>query len=107
ARVHGRVQGNVLLRRAQYRMADDQAGSAVVARAGVLAKVANCRTVLQRSLRDKPDAGGFEETERAVRRLGRLLEDVAKATRVDEIRGHEGDAARVYFSVFDSLITSS
>lgn len=114
ARVHGPVQGNVLLRRAQYRMADDEAGSAVMARAVVLAKVANCRTVLQRALRDKPDkadgnpdSGGSEEMERAVRRLGRLLEDVAKASGVDEIRGHEGDAARVYFSVFDHLITAS
>lgn len=110
ARVHGPVQGNVLLRRAQYRLADDEAGSAVMARAVVLAKVANCRTVLQRALRDKPDKGdgsGSEDMERAVRRLGRLLEDVAKAGRVDEIRGHEGDAARVYFSVFDHLITAS
>lgn len=114
ARVHGPVQGNVLLRRAQYRMADDEGSSAVMARAVVLAKVANCRKVLQRALRDKPDkpdgkpdASGPEEMERAVRRLGRLLEDVAKASRVDEIRGHEGDAARVYFSVFDHLITAS
>jgi CRISPR-associated protein Cas1 len=114
ARVHGPVQGNVLLRRAQYRLADDEAGSAVMARAVVLAKVANCRTVLQRALRDKPDrtgdktnGDGFEEMERAVRRLGRLLEDVAKAGKVDEIRGHEGDAARVYFSVFDHLIAAS
>jgi len=88
ARVHGPVQGNVLLRRAQYRMADDEAGSAVMARAVVLAKVANCRTVLQRALRDKPDKAdgrpteaASEEMERAVRRLGRLLEDVAKAGR--------------------------
>jgi len=107
ARVHGPVQGNVLLRRAQYRLADDEAGSPVIARAVVLAKVANCRTVLQRALRDKPEGIGHEEIERAVRRLGRLLEDVAKAGAVDEIRGHEGDAARVYFSVFDHLITAS
>jgi CRISPR-associated protein Cas1 len=70
--------------------------------------------VLQRALRDKPDKTGEkkeenspEEMERAVRRLGRLLEDVAKSGKVDEIRGHEGDAARVYFSVFDHLITAS
>jgi CRISPR-associated endonuclease Cas1 len=107
ARVHGRVQGNVLLRRSQYRKANSDDSSAVVARAVVLAKVANCRTVLQRSLRDKSVGGGGEEIERAVRRLGRLLEDVAKADKVDEIRGHEGDAARVYFSVFDHLITAS
>jgi CRISPR-associated protein Cas1 len=107
ARVHGPVQGNVLLRRAQYRQADNDENSAAIARAVVLAKVANCRTVLQRALRDKAEVGGVEEMERAVRRLGRLLEDVTKATGVDAVRGHEGDAARVYFSVFDHLITGS
>jgi CRISPR-associated protein Cas1 len=45
--------------------------------------------------------------EGAVRRLGRLLQDVAKAGSVDEVRGREGDAARVYFSVFDHLVTAS
>jgi CRISPR-associated protein Cas1 len=107
ARVHGPVQGNVLLRRAQYRQADNEENTAAIARAVVLAKVANCRTVLQRALRDKAEAGGVEEMERAVRRLGRLLEDVSKATTVDAVRGHEGDAARVYFSVFDHLITGA
>jgi len=107
ARVYGPVSGNVLLRREQYRRADSAEGSATIARAVVTAKVANCRTVLQRAAREKPEGGGSEELDRAVRRLGRLLEDVAKAQDVDAIRGHEGDAARTYFSVFDHLITAS
>lgn len=52
ARVSGSVSGNVLLRREQYRRADDYDFSALVARACITGKVANCRTVLQRSLRD-------------------------------------------------------
>jgi CRISPR-associated protein Cas1 len=107
ARVQGPVSGNVLLRREQYRWADRGDRSAEVARSVVIAKVANCRTVLQRALRDNADGAGGEELERAVRRLGRLLEDVAKAGDVDAIRGHEGDAARTYFGVFDHLITAS
>ena len=107
ARVQGPVSGNVLLRREQYRWADLAERTADVARSVVIAKVANCRTVLQRALRDRTDETGTEELERAVKRLGRLMEDVAKAGDVDAIRGHEGDAARVYFGVFDRLITAS
>jgi CRISPR-associated protein Cas1 len=107
ARMQGPVSGNVLLRREQYRWADQPEKSALVARAVVLAKVANCRTVLQRAIRDKPESGGVEQVDWAVRRLGRILDDVSAASTVDEIRGREGDAARIYFSVFDYMITAS
>jgi CRISPR-associated protein Cas1 len=107
ARVHGSVSGNVLLRREQYRWADTGARAAAVARAVVMGKIANCRTVVLRALREKPEAEGAKEMETAVRRLGRLLETVAGTASLDEIRGHEGDAARVYFGVFDQLIGAS
>ena len=107
ARVQGPVSGTVLLRREQYRWADRPERTAAVARAVVTAKVANCRTVLQRALRDNGDGPGAAELARAVLRLGRLLQDVASADNVDSIRGHEGDAARTYFGVFDYLITAS
>jgi CRISPR-associated protein Cas1 len=106
ARVYGRTSGNVLLRREQYRRADSAEGTAAIARAVVLSKVANCRMVLQRAARERPEGAGAEDLERAVRRLGRLLDDVEKADGVDSIRGHEGDAARTYFGVFDHLITA-
>jgi CRISPR-associated protein Cas1 len=41
ARVHGPVSGNVLLRRQQYRYADDEKVSASIARSMVIAKIAN------------------------------------------------------------------
>jgi CRISP-associated protein Cas1 len=107
ARVHGPVSGNVLLRRAQYRWADKEERSAAVARSVVIGKIANCRTVVLRASREKPDGDGAEEMEFAARRLGRLLETVAGPAGLDEIRGHEGDAARVYFGVFDRLVTAS
>jgi len=107
ARVEGPVSGNVLLRREQYRWADREECAAAVARAVVTGKIANCRTVLQRALRDYPDGAGVGDLERAARRLGNLVETVAATTGLEEIRGHEGDAARVYFGVFDHLITAS
>src|ERR1039457_606676 len=52
ARVQGPVNGNVLLRREQYRRTDEDVGTATIARAVVQAKVANCRTVLLRAARE-------------------------------------------------------
>ena len=77
ARVEGPVSGNVLLRREQYRWGDQEERAAAVARAVVTGKIANCRTVVLRALREKAGEGGAEEMEQAARRLGRLLETVA------------------------------
>jgi CRISP-associated protein Cas1 len=107
ARVQGPVSGNVLLRREQYRWADQAERAAGVARAVVMGKIANCRTVVLRAIRDNSGCAGAAEMEQATRRLGRLLETVAGTVGLDQIRGHEGDAANVYFGVFDHLITVS
>lgn len=107
ARVQGPVSGNVLLRREQYRRCDDPNGAAAIARSVVISKIANCRTVLLRAAREKPQSESAKVLSSAVLRLGRIVEDVQKAPSLDMIRGHEGDAARVYFEVFDSLITES
>ncbi|MBN2057009.1 type I-C CRISPR-associated endonuclease Cas1 [bacterium] len=106
ARVQGQIPGNVLLRRRHYRCADDPETTAEVARALVLGKVANCRLVLLRALRDHtdhPHAGDLEQASRYLARIGRILQ---KQASVDVIRGHEGEAAKSYFGVFDHLITA-
>ncbi len=104
ARVQGPVSGNVLLRREQYRRADDLSFSAGVATSCVLGKVANCRTVLLRALRDHSDKIDAPVVEEAVDRLGAALRRLQGGLGLDEVRGVEGDAARVYFSAFDHLI---
>jgi len=100
ARIQGPVQGNVLLRREQYRRADDDAASTEIARAVLLAKIANCRTSLLRTAREHPSSS----LERAAVQLGQSLRLVEKEESLDSLRGIEGDAARVYFAVFDELI---
>ena len=104
ARVQGPVNGNVLLRREQYRRADDPDSSAIVARAVVQAKIANCRTVLLRGMREH---NLNSEVESAIGRLARSLQLLEAAVIVDGVRGVEGDGARTYFSVFDHLITTA
>jgi CRISPR-associated protein Cas1 len=106
ARVTGFDNGNVLLRRAQYRWADDDGKSAEVARMFVAAKIANCRNVLLRTARDHPDAPGRDRLAHTAERLSQSLDDVQRASTLDALRGLEGDAARSYFAVFNALITS-
>ena len=43
----------------------------------------------------------------AALRLSRLVEELQKPKPLDTVRGHEGDGARVYFDVFDHLVTES
>ena len=58
ARVQGPVNGNVLLRREQYRKSDEEQAAASIAKAAVMAKVANCRTVLLRGARERRQRWG-------------------------------------------------
>ena len=106
SRVEGPVSGNVLLRRQQYRWSDDGDKSAEIARAVVISKIANQRTVLQRGLRDHPEMTGNREMKSATDYLERQLSTLREPVPIESVRGVEGDAARCYFSVFDHLIVS-
>ncbi len=106
ARVQGPVSGNVLLRREQYRRAEDPEQTAAIARAVVAAKVANSRTVLLRAARDHPATSGAEDIKAAADRLAHTLRALARDIPLDTARGYEGEAAKIYFSVFDHLIVA-
>jgi CRISPR-associated protein Cas1 len=106
ARVQGPVSGNVLLRREQYRRADQPESSAVLARSFIAGKIANTRIVLQRVLRDHGEKVAQPEMEQAVSLLSGSIRRLEKTESLDALRGIEGDTARCYFSVFDQLITS-
>lgn len=109
ARIEGPCAGNVLLRRAQYRTADSERGLEIV-RSIVLGKVANQRTVLLRALRDHGDTmppEGGRALESVAKRLELMIRgDLLQATSLDSLRGYEGEASRLYFSVFNHLILS-
>jgi len=106
ARVQGPVSGNVLLRREQYRRADDPRCAAALARSVVVGKIANARTVLQRAARDHAEKDGAQELEATVARLGVLLAGLESELPIEVLRGREGDAANAYFGVFDHLVTA-
>ena len=106
AKVQGPVSGNVLLRREQYRLADDMDVSSKIAKSVLTGKLANCRTVLMRFLRDHPDKSNTDKVVHASKLLSSSLRRLQLEDSLDVIRGIEGDAAHTYFSVFDHLITS-
>jgi CRISPR-associated protein Cas1 len=105
ARVQGPVAGNVLLRREQYRRADEPGACSAVTCALLAGKLANSRTVLLRALRDHRDRIASDTVEKAARHLAALLRELDAQTALNVLRGIEGDAARTYFGVFNHLIT--
>jgi CRISPR-associated protein Cas1 len=106
AKVQGPVSGNVLLRREQYRKADDPKFSAEVTKFVLTGKITNCRTVLQRALRDHANKIYEQRVRNAVARLNHLIETLDQQQTLDVLRGIEGDAAHIYFNVFDHLIVA-
>lgn len=104
ARVQGKQTGNVLLRRAQYRWADDAEKSVSIARLMVAAKIANGRSVLMREVRNHGANAAIED---GVKRLAVSLRRVRNAATVPEAMGIEGDAAGTYFGVFNELLRGS
>ncbi|MCG8562608.1 MAG: type I-C CRISPR-associated endonuclease Cas1c [Hyphomicrobiales bacterium] len=110
ARVEGPVSGNVLLRREQYRLADDGARCATIVRSIVTGKTLNQRAVVRRALRDhgdRMDEAARARLERAEERLTQAARRTGKLQDTDALRGLEGEAAQLYFAVFDDLILGS
>jgi CRISPR-associated protein Cas1 len=105
ARVQGAQQGNVLLRKAQYAIADNEPESLRIARPIVAAKVANYRSLLQRHQRNHPDDCP-ESVVSAATSMGHRLTDIQNSQTLDQVRGHEGECAMIYFGVLSSLITA-
>ncbi len=105
ARVHGPVSGNVLLRREQYRRADQELFSTTMAQSLLIAKIGNSRVVLMRAAREgKVSPTPLKE---AANKLAALIKDIPNQKTLSSLRGREGEAAKIYFNVFDSLITKN
>jgi CRISPR-associated protein Cas1 len=104
ARVEGPASGNVLLRREQHAALSDPARTLEIARNCVAGKIQNSRHVLLRAAREAPEPADAETLSAAAKAIGTILGQVRIAPTLNEVRGHEGDAARIYFRVFDRMI---
>lgn len=103
ARVNGPVSGNVLLRRAQYRLADDVELSTELAKRFAAAKLANARTTLLRAQRENDDCESKNSLKMAAIAMEETIKSLRSGCSKETVRGKEGDAAKTYFSVFNHL----
>jgi CRISPR-associated protein Cas1 len=104
ARVTGKVHGNVLLRKRQYRAAEQEEDSVPIARSFVIGKIANCRKVIDRAVRDHAALVDVEAMKKASASLQQTLKRLPDCSSVSDLMGYEGSAAKVYFEVFHNLI---
>ena len=104
ARVNGRVKGNLLLRKKQYRLAEDKDRCVSVAASCLLGKVANCRTVIERAIRDHALLVDVSALRAASGFLKEMLSEISAADSLETLRGLEGHAAKQYFRIFGELI---
>ena len=104
ARVTGKVWGNVILREQQYASSKDEQVGLEIAQNCILGKVHNARWVLERAVRDHSMQIDAERVKKASEMLKNSLMLIQNSTSRDELRGYEGEAASIYFSVFDELI---
>lgn len=104
ARVEGAVSGNILLRQAQYRAADDPAICLELGKAFIAGKIRNSRQVLLRSARDVNDEADKASLGQTARKLAINLRNLEGAGNLDSVRGLEGDSARAYFECMNNMI---
>ena len=92
----GLNQKNVFLRRAQFRLSEEEYFAKSLARSMVAGKIRNQRTILQRNHVEPPVATLSGMREMADRAEG--------AGSLEELLGIEGNAARLYFGEFAGMI---
>ena len=104
ARIVGKQYGNVLLRKKQYRVSDDENKSCEIARNFIVGKVFNSRAVLERAKRDHGLSIDVNLMSEVSRELLNLAKTAKNCTDLNVLRGFEGEAASLYFAQFDMLI---
>lgn len=104
ARVTGSIRGNVVLRKKQYEVSGNSDMAMEIARNCIIGKVYNARWILERATRDHSLQVDVEKIKQSSSFLKNSLTNIEKCRNTEQLRGYEGEAASVYFSVFNELI---
>lgn len=104
ASVINNENGNVLLRRTQYRVADSPYESLDIAKNMIYGKLYNSKYVLHRVIRDHPLQVDCVAIEKSCKNISEYMKDIQSAESPGILRGIEGNSASEYFSVFDEMI---
>lgn len=107
ARAVGENNGNVLLRKKQYKLSEDESESCRIARNMILGKVYNSRWCIERTARDHPLRVNVELLKNASAQLQKCMPLIMAAENLAQLRGLEGDAAASYFGVLDEMILNN
>lgn len=104
ARAEGELNGNVVLRRTQYRVADDKTESTAIAKSFIFGKVYNARQCIERTVRDHELRIDADKLRSNSLSLQTYLKQILSAATLEELRGVEGKTATLYFDSFDEMI---
>ena len=104
ARVTGKIKGNVILRQQQYESSRDKEISLSIAKNCITGKIYNARWVLERAVRDHSLQINTDQVKKASVHLKQSLEHIRNSQSKEQLRGYEGEAASIYFGVFNELI---
>lgn len=104
ARVTGEVHGNVILRKEQYRISDDEERSTMVDKNFITGKLYNCKWVIERAIRDYSLRLDVDKLKAKSMFLSNAIKSAQNCKDTEQLRGIEGEAASIYFSVFDDMI---
>jgi len=104
ARVVGMSRGNVVLRKKQYRISDDEKNSALIARNFIVGKVFNNKWMIERMTREHPMRVDVLQFKKTSEQLSVILNEIMNCTNLESLRGWEGQAAIAYNKTLDQMI---
>lgn len=104
ARVIGKSRGNVVLRKKQYKISEDEALSSKVARNFIVGKVYNNKWIIERMTRDYPLRIDVQNFKKVSQHLSDLIKEIRNCEDLDRLRGLEGQAAISYNQLFNQMI---
>lgn len=102
----GPVKGNVLLRINQFEFYNSDKEKCKISIQYVKGKIMNQRSMILRSARDIDNVKTEEKLRKKAKKLKNILNIIGESADVDQVRGFEGTAAKIYFSVFNEMIVN-
>ena len=107
AQLRGKTTGNVLLRRAQHKTADDTHASLSITQRILAGKLQNARNTLMRAARETTDSTDKNALQEAALEQAYAIRQLRAFDTLEALRGVEGTAARVYFGAFTHMIRAN
>lgn len=104
ARVVGTIDGNVILRKTQYRWSDDEQQCLLIARSFITGKLYNTVHLLKQFKKSHPLRMDLKVLDEVIHHLSSRLVELKNVTTMESLRGIEGECASRYFQIWDHLI---